>query len=74
MILDRFKLDGRVDLEPDEGSANPCHGPVPEGAGRRFTDILDFGPEPRARAPNTSYLSMNPNAADEAPIVSRANP
>jgi hypothetical protein len=50
-----------VDLDPDEGSANPFRGPVPEGMGRRFTAQLDFGPRPDVPEPNTTYCAEKAN-------------
>ena len=49
------------DLDPDEGSANPYRGAVPEGMGRRFTATLDFGPEPQVRAANTTHAGKKRN-------------
>lgn len=46
-----------VDIDPDPGSANPYRGPVPDGAGRRFTATLDFGPRPAEPARNTCYVA-----------------
>jgi len=57
-----------VDLEPDEGSANPYRGPVPESMGRRFAATLDFGPEPVERPRNTSYVGRKRNG-DHNPAV-----
>jgi hypothetical protein len=48
-----------IDLDPDEGSANPWRGPVPTQAGRRFTARLEFSAPPAERSrirPNTSYV------------------
>jgi hypothetical protein len=47
-----------VDLEPDPGSANPYRGPVPEGAGRRYTAQLVFTPPPKDPEPNTTYVGL----------------
>jgi hypothetical protein len=49
------------DLDPDEGSANPYRGPVPEGVTPRFTAVLDFGPEPEVPARNTTYCGKKRN-------------
>ncbi|MFP8878750.1 MAG: hypothetical protein VCE43_04430, partial [Myxococcota bacterium] len=57
-----------VDIEPDEGSANPYRGPVPEGMGRRFTATLDFGPEPEVHAPNTSYVGRKRNGKPNSAV------
>lgn len=50
-----------VDLDPDPGSQNPFREPVREGAGRRFTAHLVFGPKPENPAPNTSYVGIKRN-------------
>ncbi len=47
-----------VDIEPDEGSANPFRGPVAEGQGRRFTTQLIFTPAPDDPEPNTTYVGL----------------
>lgn len=44
------------ELEPDEGSVNPWREPVPEGAGRRFTARMVFGPAPAEPEPGTTYV------------------
>jgi hypothetical protein len=49
------------DLEPDEGSANPYRGPVPEGVVPRFTATLDWAPEPETPAANTTYVGRKRN-------------
>lgn len=50
-----------VDLDPDEGSANPYRGPVPDGQGRRFTAHLVWGEKPADPAANTSYVGVTKN-------------
>jgi hypothetical protein len=48
-----------IDLDPDEGSANPWRGPAEEGTERRYTARLVFSAPPAERlqhAPNTSYV------------------
>jgi hypothetical protein len=47
-----------VDLEPDPGSVNPYRGPVPAGAGRRFTAQLVFTAPTDQPEPNTSYVGL----------------
>lgn len=47
-----------VDLEPDEGSANPFRGPVGDGQGRRFTAQFVFTPPPDDPEPNTTYVGL----------------
>jgi len=50
-----------LDLDPDEGSANPWRGPVPDGAGRRYTARLEFSDPPESTShyrPNTSYVGQ----------------
>jgi len=57
-----------VDLDPDEGSANPFRGPVPEGMGRRFTAQLVFGPEPAEPEPNTTYCGEKRNGGNNQAV------
>ncbi len=57
-----------VDLDPDEGSANPFRGPVPEGMGRRFTAHLVFSAKPEDPAPNTSYVGEKVNGGNNQAV------
>ncbi len=47
-----------VDLDPDLGSVNPWREEMPEGAGRRYTAHMVFGPKPANPEPNTSYVGQ----------------
>lgn len=50
-----------VDLDPDEGSANPFREAVPEGMGRRFTAQMIFKEPPAQPEPNTCYVGRKRN-------------
>jgi len=47
-----------VDIEPDDDSANPFRGPVPEGKSRHYTAQLSFADAPDRPEPNTTYVGQ----------------